>query len=166
MYESMHIMSQCMLHALAHNNQIRYLSIDADDSLPRGGAMFKLNAVDSVAQGHFPHADQVVRHPGRSSVTDRRTGRGESDINPGRPGLPHTSTGLPHTSTGLPHTSTGLHGAIGRSTVHHTHPTQRGEPILQIGSHPCCQIGREIRPNLATQPVKLARMRCNTCSGL
>ena len=64
-------------------NRFKYLSINADDPLPRGGAMFKLNAMDSIAQGYFPHSDQVIRHPERSSVTARRTEK--CDIYFGRP---------------------------------------------------------------------------------
>lgn len=48
-----------------------YLSINADDPLPSGRAMFKFNAMDPVAQGHLPHSHQVVRHPELSDTARR-----------------------------------------------------------------------------------------------
>ena len=74
--------SACNTHALCvcactgsqhvHWSGFKYLSVDADDPLPRGGAVLKLDAVHPVAQGYLPHADQVVRHPERSPATARR----------------------------------------------------------------------------------------------
>lgn len=39
-----------------------HLSINMDDPLPRGCAMFKLNPVNPVTQGHVPNPDQISRH--------------------------------------------------------------------------------------------------------